>query len=100
MANVAQHVDEDVHLPSTEPENVDVPAWKPSGHELAIMLTLAIISLMVSLDATIIITSLSVRQLRGVCLIDMASNNAVHRPSSKHSRRTQLRAFGSARRTS
>ncbi|KAK6384917.1 hypothetical protein LTS17_002480 [Exophiala oligosperma] len=59
MANVAQHVDEDVHLPSTEPENVDVPAWKPSGHELAIMLTLAIISLMVSLDATIIITSLS-----------------------------------------
>ncbi|KIW60705.1 hypothetical protein PV05_00904 [Exophiala xenobiotica] len=35
------------------------PAWKPSGHEWAIMLTLAIISLMVSLDATVIITSLS-----------------------------------------
>jgi hypothetical protein len=43
------------------PRDQDVaPAWKPSGHEWAIMLTLAIISLMVSLDATVIITSLSV----------------------------------------
>ncbi|KIV87194.1 hypothetical protein PV11_02756 [Exophiala sideris] len=33
--------------------------WKPSGHELMVMLTLAVVSLMVSLDATIIITSLS-----------------------------------------
>ncbi|KAK5421901.1 hypothetical protein LTR06_000158 [Exophiala xenobiotica] len=42
------------------PRDQDVaPAWKPSGHEWAIMLTLAIISLMVSLDATVIITSLS-----------------------------------------
>ena len=34
--------------------------WKPTGHELMVMLTLSVVSLMVSLDATIIITSLSV----------------------------------------
>lgn len=36
------------------------PAWKPSRQELMIMLTLSTISFMVSLDATVIITSLSV----------------------------------------
>ncbi|KAE9987975.1 hypothetical protein EG328_000919 [Venturia inaequalis] len=36
-----------------------VPNWKPSTHELLIMLSLAVISLMVSLDASIIITSLT-----------------------------------------
>jgi hypothetical protein len=35
--------------------------WKPSTQELLIMLSLALISLMISLDASIIITSLSVR---------------------------------------
>lgn len=35
------------------------PDWKPSTHELLIMLSLALISLMVSLDASIIITSLT-----------------------------------------
>jgi predicted MFS family arabinose efflux permease len=35
-----------------------VPDWKPSLHEVAILLSLAIISLMVSLDATIVITTL------------------------------------------
>lgn len=34
--------------------------WKPSRQELMIMLTLAIVSFMVSLDATVIVTSLSV----------------------------------------
>ncbi|EXJ94395.1 hypothetical protein A1O1_02789 [Capronia coronata CBS 617.96] len=41
---------------SSEP---DMPRWKPSTQELIIMLTLAVTSLMVSLDATVIITSLS-----------------------------------------
>ncbi|EHY59287.1 MFS transporter L2 [Exophiala dermatitidis] len=40
-------------------ESLNVPGWKPSRQEVMIMLTLAIISLMVSLDATVIITSLS-----------------------------------------
>ncbi|KIW12222.1 hypothetical protein PV08_09498 [Exophiala spinifera] len=53
-------IDGDGRVPAeTETEIRDVPPWKPSGHELAIMLTLAVISLMVSVDATIIITSLS-----------------------------------------
>lgn len=34
--------------------------WKPSGHELLIIITLAIASLLVALDASIIVTSLSV----------------------------------------
>jgi hypothetical protein len=34
--------------------------WKPSFHQVVILISLAIISLMISLDATIIITSLSV----------------------------------------
>ncbi|KAF3761690.1 MFS general substrate transporter [Cryphonectria parasitica EP155] len=41
--------------------------WKPSGHELMIMIVLSVISCMVSLDATIIVTSLSsiVEDLQG-----------------------------------
>ncbi|KAE9964655.1 hypothetical protein BLS_008173 [Venturia inaequalis] len=38
---------------------VVAPNWKPSTHEFLIMLSLAVISLMVSLDASIIITSLT-----------------------------------------
>jgi len=36
------------------------PVWKPTTHEFLIMISLAIISIMISLDATIIVTSLSV----------------------------------------
>lgn len=34
--------------------------WKPNPHQLMIMLVLSVISFMVSLDATIIVTSLDV----------------------------------------
>ncbi|KAI1624427.1 DNA repair protein RAD50 [Exophiala viscosa] len=44
-------------LDSTRQDRVQ--NWKPSGHELLVMLTLSVVSLMVSLDATTIITSLS-----------------------------------------
>ena len=36
------------------------PEWKPSRHELLIIITLAIVSLLVALDASVIVTSLSV----------------------------------------
>jgi hypothetical protein len=36
------------------------PEWRPSVHEVLIMIVLSTISLMVSLDACIIVTSLSV----------------------------------------
>lgn len=39
-----------------------VEDWEPSKHEKAIIYTLAILNLIVSLDATIIVTSLTVRQ--------------------------------------
>lgn len=48
--------------------------WKPTTHQLLIMVTLSIISFMVSLDACIIVTSLSVSLPRecyaylGTCL--------------------------------
>lgn len=35
--------------------------WKPTTHQLMIMVALSVISFMVSLDACIIVTSLSVR---------------------------------------
>lgn len=35
--------------------------WKPTGHELLIIITLGIVSLLVALDASIIVTSLGVR---------------------------------------
>lgn len=38
--------------------------WKPSSRDLMIMITLSGLSLMVSLDASIIVTSLSVRMSR------------------------------------
>lgn len=34
--------------------------WKPSTHQLLIMVTLSVVSFMVALDACIIVTSLSV----------------------------------------
>ena len=49
----------EVEQPTTAAE--ETPAqWKPQKHELYILLTLSIISLMVALDATVIVTSLSV----------------------------------------
>ncbi|KAI1613464.1 major facilitator superfamily domain-containing protein [Exophiala viscosa] len=41
------------------PESANRPEWKPTLHELLILVSLAAISLMVSLDATILVTSLS-----------------------------------------
>lgn len=38
---------------------IRIPKWKPSTHELLIILTLSVVSLMVSLDASIILTSLT-----------------------------------------
>lgn len=37
-------------------------AWSPSSHELLIMIVLSMLSLMVSLDASVIVTSLNVSQ--------------------------------------
>ncbi len=45
-----------------EPESERQPAdWKPGKQEFAVMLTLAFISLMVALDATILVSVLPVR---------------------------------------
>jgi hypothetical protein len=44
-------------------EASNAAVWKPTRHELLIMISLALLSLMISLDATIVITSLSVRLL-------------------------------------
>ncbi|KAI1619298.1 major facilitator superfamily transporter [Exophiala viscosa] len=41
------------------PESANRPEWKPTLHELLFLVSLAAISLMVSLDATILVTSLS-----------------------------------------
>ena len=42
----------------------DQADWKPGKQEFAVMLTLAFISLMVALDATILVSVLPVRDLR------------------------------------
>lgn len=56
--NTTSTISEDVE---TGPKPSDaLTAWSPTRHELLIMLTLSIISLMVALDACIIVTSLSV----------------------------------------
>ncbi len=53
-------------------KGTDIPKWKPNFTETMIMVTLAILSLMVSLDATVIVTSLS------VCVpLSCARNNLV-----------------------
>ncbi|KAK8002396.1 hypothetical protein PG989_002115 [Apiospora arundinis] len=55
--NTTSTISEDVE---TGPKPSDaLTAWSPTRHELLIMLTLSIISLMVALDACIIVTSLS-----------------------------------------
>ncbi|EXJ84689.1 hypothetical protein A1O3_05359 [Capronia epimyces CBS 606.96] len=60
--NLKQNLKQDVEQDMEAPKHIPPPnmaGWKPCTQELMIMLTLAIISLMVSLDATVIITSLS-----------------------------------------
>lgn len=44
-------------IETQEPSSV-IPEWKPSLHEVAILTSLALISLMIALDATIVITAL------------------------------------------
>jgi hypothetical protein len=41
--------------------------WKPSIHELAIMITLSITSLMIALDATIVTTTIGVSLFQAKC---------------------------------
>ncbi|TLD36664.1 hypothetical protein E2P81_ATG02446 [Venturia nashicola] len=50
---------ESANIENTKSSAAVEPEWKPTTHELLIMLSLAVISLMVSLDASIIITSLT-----------------------------------------
>lgn len=52
-------VDESIQPQAGDPD-LD---WKPNTQQKLVMLILSIISFMVSLDATIIVTSLNVRQL-------------------------------------
>lgn len=59
--------DEDVE--AVQQSATGTPEWKPSVHELLIMGVLSTISLMVSLDACIIVTSLSVSTLIPPCSI-------------------------------
>ncbi|KAK1973367.1 major facilitator superfamily transporter [Colletotrichum cereale] len=40
-------------------ENVNTPQWKPSRHQMIIIMTLSIMSFVIALDATVIVTSLS-----------------------------------------
>lgn len=74
--------------------------WQPSRHELLIIITLAIVSLLVALDASIIVTSLSVGPTPSPtrpALSDPSPSRP--RPSSRTSAATRPRASGSARRT-
>ncbi|KAI0124040.1 major facilitator superfamily transporter [Xylariales sp. AK1849] len=50
--------DSDVEDAAAGPQNQQAE-WKPTGHELLIIITLAIVSLLVALDASIIVTSLA-----------------------------------------
>jgi hypothetical protein len=50
-------------LEAVHRSTVNRSQWKPSFHELLIMVVLSLISLMVALDACIIVTSLSVSTL-------------------------------------
>ncbi|KIW97950.1 uncharacterized protein Z519_01534 [Cladophialophora bantiana CBS 173.52] len=51
--------DADLEQNTTLLNNAAAPKWRPSTTEAMVMVTLAIISLMVSLDATVIVTALS-----------------------------------------
>lgn len=75
---------------TTDPTNPDKPIsdrmadkvtdsgeteWQPSKHEKAVIYTLAVINLIVALDATIIVTSLAVRQISDPLLKQRHSAN-------------------------
>jgi hypothetical protein len=64
--------DADVEQQATLLKGTNIPKWKPDWTEIMIMVTLAILSLMVSLDATVIVTSLS------VCTSPLLSRNECH----------------------
>lgn len=76
--------------------------WKPDRHALSIMIVLSVISFMVSLDACIIVTSLSVSLLSIHCYLCISWANTDHlmviiRQLSRISKGPLLpRAFGSA----
>lgn len=53
--NAAPTIDVEDAAPPSQPQE-----WKPTGHELLIIITLAVVSLLVALDASIIVTSLGV----------------------------------------
>jgi hypothetical protein len=55
-----EHSDADNEQQTGLLKGTDIPKWKPNFTETMIMVTLALLSLMVSLDATVIVTSLSV----------------------------------------
>jgi hypothetical protein len=59
--------------PSRDTEKGPAPSsanWKPSAHEILVIISLAIVSMMISIDATILITSLSVSYYLGHHEID------------------------------
>ncbi len=58
----SEKTDVEAHKPR---DAADITEWKPSRHELLIIITLALVSMMISLDATIIVTSLGVMFARG-----------------------------------
>ena len=93
---MASHVQYD-HHPDVERDALLArhQEWKPSKQEWLIMLTLATASFMVALDATIIITSLSVRLLLNSTSKDWVANKC-HRPWSWHSMLLQRKVSGSA----
>jgi hypothetical protein len=46
--------------PFSEESDNNTEKWEPTGHQLLIIITLAILNLMIALDTTIIVTGLSV----------------------------------------
>lgn len=64
MTNPA-HSDAESHSSARKQDD-----WTPSTHELMIMTVLSLVSLMVSLDACIIVTSLAVSHVLPLCWHD------------------------------
>ncbi|KAK2036874.1 MFS general substrate transporter, partial [Colletotrichum somersetense] len=44
-----------------ESDDIDILQWKPSRHQMVIIITLSVMSLVIAFDATVIVTSLPVR---------------------------------------
>ncbi|KAK1973939.1 major facilitator superfamily domain-containing protein [Colletotrichum cereale] len=47
------------NIQNDNPEKVNTTQWKPSRHQMIIIVTLSIMSFVIALDATVIVTSLS-----------------------------------------